>query len=308
MVIYYALLAMVLSWNITASGASDPQKSSDSKNAKGKPSWADVPMEKRCEIFWAFITTTAAKTLPGWTMAGPSCEVAGGSRGDLSWALDFVAKKDAKSLAMRLAIQESPRLKPEVTWCLISNKKMGCAAPWESAFARGALFKNAESAKTAYAEVTAMSQGFVLLVTDVDAWAGRPGGDPVLFDVPFDEWVKGWVSATRSLPVKEGPFVADYQLDAKSKKSGLVTVKDLPKSLRECLGCAKPLCDGSSMTFLFSGLSLTITRELTREEEAAKGQKSASVSWLMLEPTPFKAGKGRWPMLCGEYRFNVQKD
>ena len=152
-----------------------------------------------------------------------------------------------------------------------------------------------------------MSQGFVLLVTDVEGWAGRPGDVEKLYGVTYEDWVKGWVASTRSLPLQDGPFIAEYKLDAKSKKSGTVSVKDLPKSLQECLGCSKTLCDGSPLTFTFTGLSLRISRDLTSEEQSAKEQKSAMASWLMLEPTPFVGGKGRWPMLCGEHRFNIQK-
>ncbi len=307
MVIYYAFLSFFLTMSYSSLGLASGGESLAVHGAKAQSAWTDVPLERRCQVFWAFVTNAAKKNLPDWVLTNPTCELAGGSSGDSSWALDFSAQKKQRALPLRYMIKESPTQKPEVRWCVIKDKKMGCAAPWESVFSIGSLFKDEQAAKAAYAEVVAMSQGFVFLATDIDSWAGKPGGSLVLFDVSYKNWVAAWVAAQRSLPTKDGAFVAEYQLDAKSNTNGVLVVKNLPKSLQDCLGCAKSLCEGAPLTFVFSGLSLTISRELTPDEQKVNSQKSASVSWLMLEPTPFASSKGQWPMLCGEHRFNIQK-
>jgi hypothetical protein len=305
--IHYVLLTLLLLTGEDLMAESVGGRDTDPKTVKSKLGWVDVPMEKRCEAFWAFVSDVGQKHLSGWVMSKPKCEIAGGSSGEWSWALEFTAIRHKTAIPMRISIQESLTLKPEVAWCLIRNNKVGCAAPWESAFARGTLFANPENAKAAYSNVTKMSHGFLLLVTDVDGWVGRPGGSEMLFGVTYEDWIKGWVAASRSLPVGDKPFVADYKLDPNVPKSGNVQVKEMPKSLQECLKCPKAMCDGVGLTFTFSGLSLRISREITGDERAEKGQKVAMASWIMLDQTPFTEGKGRWPMLCGEHRFNIQK-
>ena len=154
----------------------------------------------------------------------------------------------------------------------------------------------------------AITPGFVALATKLDEWVGKAGGTPRLFDVTYDAWVAAWAKAPRSLPVTGGIAVADYVVDRDSKTSGLVRFKeDIPQALRECLGCGKTPCDRSPVTFMFSGLSLTMSRDLTPDEQKIAQAKSVNVSWIMMEPTPFIAGEAKWPFLCGEHRFNVQK-
>ena len=284
------------------------KKSPTKVEAPVAATWSDVALEKRCEGLLAFMRSATTTELPEWSLTKPQCVVAGDATGTVSWYLEAAWQKGAKALPLRYQIDETTTQKPKVTWCVVKGKNIGCAAPWDTTFSQGKLYPSPEAAKAAFAGVMQISQGFVSLATKLDEWTGKKGQGLSIFDLSYPNYVKAWAQSTRSLPVTGGVAVAEYSLEAEGSLTGNVKFQgDIPMSLRECLGCAKSDCAKSQVNFSFSGLGLTISRQLTAEEQKISKAKSMSVSWIMMEPTPFSGGEGKWPFLCGEHRFNVQK-
>ena len=296
--------APLKSMDIDASDKKTSVKAADTVAA----TWSDIPLEKRCEGLLTFMRSTTATDLAGWTLTKPQCVVAGDATGAVSWSLEAAWQKGTKALPLRYQIDETNTQKPKVTWCIVKGKSVGCAAPWDTAFSQGKLYPTPEVAKAAFSGVMQISQGFVSLATKLDEWTGKKGLGINIFDLSYANYVKAWAQSTRSLPVTGGVAVADYTLDGEGSLTGNVKFQgETPMSLRECLGCPQTECAKSPVTFSFSGLGLTISRQLTAEEQKNTRAKSMSVSWIMMEPTPFSGGESKWPFLCGEHRFNVQK-
>jgi hypothetical protein len=270
-------------------------------------SWGAIPIEKRCDGFWRWLHRSIDKSLSGWSFESPKCAISGGGNSSSTWSLDVVFLDKKEPFELRFQIIEANGSKPAVEWCLLKGGKFGCASPWEDSFSRGELFKSKDAAKKSYGEVIARAKGFLEIVSNMDSWVGKSIAEPTLYGVTYTDWVIAWSSAKRSLPVNDELFTAAYKLNANSPKTGSVKPVNIPKSLKECLKCASDLCDKTPLNFEFSGTSLTVSRNLSPDETKASGQKTASVSWLMIEQTPFIKGKPAWPMLCGAHRFNIQK-
>lgn len=276
--------------------------------AEPAQTWSGLDLEKRCEGLLEFLRAKSAAELPDWTMIKPQCVIAGDSNGEVSWSLEASWKKGAKALPLRYTVTEIRSQKPKTSWCVVKAKKSACAAPWENEFSQGKLFTKKEDGRSAYQAVLKLSQGFMVLATRLDEWVGKGKDQIRVYDSLYSDFVKAWASSPRSLPVKKDVFVAEYALDRDSTTSGQVNFKDeLPEALRTCFGCAKTPCNKSPISFTFSGLSLLMSRDLTPEEQQVSTVKTAQVSWLIMEPTPFLAGEPKWPFLCGEHRFVIQK-
>jgi len=272
------------------------------------PSWAEVALDQRCEGLLEFLKSTTAPELKEWSLNKPQCVISGSAAGDITWSLDGAWQKGSKRLPLRYVVSEARTRKPSVYWCVVKEKKAGCSTPWGNAFSEGELYSKPEAAKAAFEGVLAISPGFLSLASKLDDWVGKSGAQTKIFELSYDDWMKAWAKSARSLPTKDGLFVAEYTPDRESLRSGLVTAKNaIPSSLRECLGCASTPCDKAPISYEFNGLGLSLTRVLTPEEQKTSGQKSAKASWVIVEATPFVAGKPKWPFLCGEHRFNIQK-
>jgi hypothetical protein len=309
--IYYSIrYGMTILWglflvgSLNAAGETTPKKEKQDKFG----TWMDVALEKRCEGLLKFLNDASKIELPDWIVTNPQCVIAGGSQGDVSWTIDASWQKGSKALPLRFSVIETSQQKAKTIWCVVKGKVAGCASPWETTFSQGKMFTKAKDAKDAYNNILKISQGFLSLASKLDEWVGRRGESIRFFDVTYNEWIRAWVQSPRSLPVKEGILIGEYAPDGDSATTGVVKFKgELPVSIRECLGCPTTVCERAPVTFSFSGLSLTLTRVLQPEEQKALNAKSASMSWIMMEPTPFISGVPKWPFMCGEHRFNVQK-
>ena len=96
----------------------------------------------------------------------------------------------------------------------------------------------------------AISHGFLSLASKLDDWVGKSGAQTKIFELSYDDWIKAWTKSARSLPTKDGLFVAEYTPDRDGMRTGLVTAKSaIPSSLRECLGCASTQCDKAPISY-----------------------------------------------------------
>jgi hypothetical protein len=275
--------------------------------SKSPGDWGEIAVENRCEGIWSWLSGAFSKSLPDWSVSQPKCEIAGGADSGTSWSLEASLAKGSDKYTIRYQIIEQAQQKPGVEWCLVRNGQFGCATPWDAGFGKGSLFKSEDSARKALSDLTGRSQGFLRIVTDLDAWVGQATHEPRLYGVSYREWISGWVSGKRSLPAPEKPFSAEFKSDKKMPHRGEVRVIELTHQLQECLKCSDKLCGSTPLNFVFSGLSLTISRGLSPDEQKKAGQATASATWIMLEQTPFVKARPAWPMMCGEHRFNIQK-
>ena len=272
------------------------------------PSWADVSLDKRCEGLLEFLKARVAKELSAWSLKKPQCVISGSVVGDAKWTLDVILQQANKSFPFRVVIDEPKGRKPSVVWCLTKGELSACANPWDNTFALGDLYPKAQDAKAAYDNLIKNAPGLLGMVTTLDAWTGKQGKVETIFGVEYTEWINELFKSLRKLPTKDGDVSVDFNPERENVKIGTVQFKGvIPQSLRECLGCGKTACEKSIAGYEFSGIGLSLARRLTPEEQKTYGSKFAKASWILTEKSPASANQAKWPLLCGEHRFNIQK-
>jgi len=272
------------------------------------PTWTDISVDKKCEGLLEFFKAALPKQVPGWILKKPQCVISGVATGDSKWIFDVILVRSKKSLQLRYIVEEPRGKKPSVQWCQFKGDLSGCAHPWDSSFAVGDLFKTPAAAKAAYDQVLKESSGLLTLVTTIDAWVGKPGKSDLVFDTDYRTWIDEWVKTVQRLPTKDGDVTVDFNPERENSKVGLVEFKgSIPQSIRDCLGCGKTPCEKSQPSYEFNGIGLSLTRRLTPEEMKTSDLKVARASWLLLEPKAYSGSQPKWPFLCGEHRFNIQK-
>jgi hypothetical protein len=285
-----------------------PSSGRKKAGADSTGSWSKLSVEKRCEGLLDLFKVLSPASVPGWKLVTPQCVISGSIDQGLSWSFEGTWQKGTKALTLQYVVFETDTQKPRTQWCAVKGDKVGCAAPWEHAFAAGDLFAKKSDGEVAFQGVVKLSQGFLNMALKLDEFVSKVEGQPTIFDLPYGDWVRAWAVATRSLPVKADVFTAQYKVDGEGELSGVVFPKgDIPQELRECLGCGKTACEKSPIVFTFKGLGLTMTRRLTDEERDASKRTIGRASWVIMAPTPFVNSQSKWPFICGSHRVSVQK-
>jgi hypothetical protein len=272
------------------------------------PTWSDISADKKCEGLLAFFKAALPKQVPGWTLKKPQCVISGVATGDSKWIFDVILVQNKKSLQLRYVVDEPRGKKPVVQWCQFKGDLSGCAHPWDNSFAVGDFYKTPAAAKSAYDQLVKEASGLLTFVTTIDAWVGKPGKRDLIFDTDYRTWIDEWVKTAQRLPTKDGDALVDFNPERENSKVGLVEFKGaIPQSLRECLGCGKTPCEKSQPSYEFNGIGLSLVRRLTPEELKTSDLKVAKASWVLIEPKAYSGNVPKWPFLCGEHRFNIQK-
>lgn len=272
------------------------------------PSWSDVSFDRRCDGLLDFFKAVSVKDMPGWSLRKPRCVSSGVAAGDSKWSFDIDYVKGETTMTLRYIVEEIKGRKASTFWCQFKGDQSSCASPWDNGFFRGDLYPKVDDAKLAYENLVKKNPGLLSLVTHLDAWISKEGQGEKIFGLSYDTWLEGWVKTIRRLPTKDGDVLAEFSPKLDSLKAGTVVFKGvIPQSLRNCLGCGKTPCEKSVVNYEFHGLGLALERRLTADEQKASDRKVGRGSWVLTESSPIVSGKPKWPFLCGEHRYNIQK-